>query len=76
MPVGRRSRVGDAIMLFDSPALAENLKKYDEDHRFQINSGFTVTIRGGDRDTNGSLTQAITTSILNSAAAAGYNPTL
>ena len=64
-------------MLLDSPTLATNLKDYDEDYRFALNRSFNITIKGGNRaaGNNSLLTAAISTSILNSAAAGGYNPT-
>ena len=36
----RRSRIGDVIYLLDSPALAEKLKPYPEDFKFQCGGGF------------------------------------
>ena len=48
-PAGKRSRVGDGILLFDSPALLEKLKPYDEDHKFQLSRNFNITLKGGQR---------------------------
>ena len=48
-PAGKRSRIGDCIMLFDSQELAEKLRPFPEDHRFQINPGFSLTLKGGIR---------------------------
>ena len=47
--LGQRSRVGDAILLFDSPELAAKLKIYDVEHRFLVSKGFSVTFRGYER---------------------------
>ena len=47
--IGQRSRIGDDILLFDSPELAEKLKGYDEDFRFTVSKGFNVTLKGGMR---------------------------
>ena len=46
---GMRSRIGDAILLFDSPELAEKLRPFPEDHKFFLNHGFSVTLNGGIR---------------------------
>ena len=35
-PIGRRSRMGDAIYLFASPAMEEKLKTFPDDHRFAM----------------------------------------
>ena len=51
-PVGRRSRVGDAIFLFDSPELANNLYPFQESHQFYFNNGFSVTLKGGGQNWN------------------------
>ena len=48
-PTGRRSRIGDGILLFDSPALADKLQHYDEDFRFQLSKSFSLTLKGGQR---------------------------
>ena len=76
MPPGKRSRINDVIMLFDSPTLAAKLKDYSEEHKFYLNTNFSITIKGGERGPNGSMASAITTSVLNSANASGYNPTV
>ena len=47
--IGQRSRIGDAIVLFDSAELAEKLRPYDEDYRFTVSKGFNVTLKGGVR---------------------------
>ena len=49
MPEGKRSRVGDRILLFDSPMLTAKLRPYDEDKQFFLNKGFSVTLKGGAR---------------------------
>ena len=46
---GTRSRVGDAILLFDSPELAEKLRPFPEDHKFFLSHGFSITLNGGIR---------------------------
>ena len=47
--ISQRSRIGDAIFLFDSPELAAKLKGYDEDFRFTVSRGFNITLKGGAR---------------------------
>ena len=47
--IGQRSRIGDAIVLFDSTELAEKLRPFDEDFRFTVSKGFSVTLKGGVR---------------------------
>ena len=65
-----RSRIGDRILLFDSPTLAEKLRPYPEDKKFMLNRGFSVTIKGGHR--GNSITDvfahAVTSNIIKSAA--------
>ena len=69
-PPGRRSRIGDAIFLFDSPELAEKLKDYDEDYRFAISNSANVTIKGGKRGNDGvSFAAALTSSVIGGASA-------
>ena len=36
-PPAKRSRIGDRILLFDSPALAEKLRPFPEDKKFYLN---------------------------------------
>ena len=43
----RRSRIGDIIYLLDSPSLADKLRAFPEDFKFQCGGGFTVTLKGG-----------------------------
>ena len=71
MEPGKRSRIGDRILLFDSPALAEKLKPYAEDHKFYLNKGFSITIKGGHRGNSivDVFSHAATSSIIKSAAA-------
>lgn len=47
--ISQRSRIGDAIFLFDSTELASKLKNFDEDFRFTVSRGFNVTLKGGAR---------------------------
>ena len=52
-PVGKRSRVGDGILLFDSPSLLEKLRPYDDDFLFQLSRNLNITLKGvqrGDSD--------------------------
>ena len=51
-PAGRRSRIGDGILLFDSPTLIDKLRPYDEDFRFQLSRSFNITLKGGQRGNN------------------------
>ena len=46
-PTGRRSRIGDGILLLDSPALLEKLRPYAEDFHFQLSRNFNITLKGG-----------------------------
>ena len=48
-PAGKRSRIGDIIILLDGPDLNERLKDFPEDFKFFVNDGFSVTLRGGAR---------------------------
>ena len=69
-PPGKRSRVGDAIFLFDSPELADKLKNYDEDHRFPISNSANVTIKGGRRGNDSvSFAAALTSSVIGGSTA-------
>ena len=69
-PQGRRSRIGDAIFLFDSPELAEKLKTYDEDHRFAISNSANVTIKGGKRGNDGpNFAAALMSSVIGGSSA-------
>ena len=69
-PAGKRSRIGDAILLFDSPELADKLKPFDKDKKFFYNSGFSVTLKGGERGTPSiNFAHALTSSVITSAAA-------
>ena len=69
-PKGKRSRVGDAIFLFDSPELAEKLRPFREDQQFYFYRGFSVTLKGGDRDGQlSNFSHATTSSIIQTSAA-------
>ena len=48
-PPGKRSRIGDVIVLLDGPDLNARLKDFPEDFKFFVNDGFSVTLRGGAR---------------------------
>ena len=48
-PKEKRSRIGDRILLFDSPTLSEKLRPYSDDKKFFLNKGFSVTLKGGVR---------------------------
>ena len=64
-----RSRIGDRILLFDSPSLAEKLRKYPEDKKFLLNRGFSVTIKGGHRGNSltDTFAHVVTSSVIKSA---------
>ena len=69
-PPGKRSRIGDAIFLFDSPELADKLKDFDEDHRFPISNSANVTVKGGRRGNDGvSFSAAVTSSVIGGSSA-------
>ena len=65
------------IILYDSPTLADKLKPYPEDYRFYLNKGFSISLRGGARgDTpDQGVSAALASTVMQSAAAGGYNPT-
>ena len=67
----RRSRIGDIIYLLDSPSLADKLRNYPEDFRFQCGGGFSVTLRGGIRGSQLStqFTKSFSSSVMMGAAA-------
>ena len=68
--LGQRSRVGDAILLFDSPELAKKLQPYDEEHRFTVSKGFNVTLKGGARGEGHQVFSAeMTSTVIGNAAA-------
>ena len=62
----RRSRIGDIIYLQDSPELAEKLRAFPEDFKFPCGGGFSVTLKGGIRDTqmNVQFTKAFSSSVM------------
>ena len=66
----KRSRIGDRILLFDSPSLAEKLRPFPEDKKFYLNRGFSVTIKGGHRGNAATDTFAhsVMSTIMKSAA--------
>ena len=69
-PPGKRSRIGDAIFLFDSPDLDDKLKDYDEDHRFPISNSANVTVKGGRRGNEGvSFAAGLTSSVIGGSSA-------
>ena len=67
----KRSRIGDRIMLFDSPTLAEKLRPFPEDKKFYLNHGFSVTLKGGHRGDSATdiFDHSVTSSVIKSAAA-------
>ena len=68
----RRSRIGDVIYLLDSPTLADKLRAYPEDYKFQCGGGFTVTLKGGIRgpqQLSAQFTQAFSSSVMMGSAA-------
>ena len=67
--LGQRSRIGDAILLFDSPELAAKLKNYDEEYRFTVSKGFNVTLKGGVRGSgHQEFTPEMTSKVITGAA--------
>ena len=70
-PPGRRSRIGDVILLLDGDELNERLANFPEDFKFYINDGFSVTLRGGIRgeDTGIQLSTQFRQSVILGAAA-------
>ena len=66
----KRSRIGDRILLFDSPSLAEKLRPFPEEKKFFLNRGFSVTIKGGHRGDSCTdiFAHAVTSSVIKSAA--------
>ena len=74
-PVGKRSRIGDAILLLDGEELNERLSKFPEDFKFFINDGFSVTLRGGIRgeDNGVQLSAQFRQSVFIGAAAEATN---
>ena len=67
----KHSRIGNIIYLLDSPALADKLRNYPEDFKFQCGGGFTVTLKGGIRDTQltAQFTKAFSSSVMLGATA-------
>ena len=67
----RRSRIGDVIYLLDSPSLADKLRAYPEDFKFQCGGGFTVTLKGGIRGSQltTQFTKSFASSVMLGAAA-------
>ena len=67
----RRSRIGNVIYLLDSPYLADKLRAYPEDFKFQCGGGFTVTLKGGIRGSqlNTQFTKAFSSSVMLGSAA-------
>ena len=76
-PPGKRSRIGDVILLLDGEELNERLSKFPEDFKFFINDGFSVTLRGGIRgeDTGVQLSAQFRQSVILGAAAEASNQT-
>ena len=70
-PPGKRSRIGDAILLLDGEELNERLANFPEEFKFFINDGFSVTLKGGFRgeDTGVRLSQQFRSSVIIGAAA-------
>ena len=70
-PPGKRSRIGDSILLLDGEELNERLASFPEDFRFFINDGFSVTLKGGFRgeDTGVQLSKQFRSSVIIGAAA-------
>ena len=70
-PPGKRSRIGDAILLLDGEELNERLANFHEEFKFFIYDGFSVTLKGGFRgeDTGVRLSQQFRSSVIIGAAA-------
>ena len=70
-PPGKRSRIGDTIVLLDGQALYDSLRDFPEDFKFFVNDGFSVTLRGGPRgsDTGVQLSSQFRQSVIVSSAA-------
>ena len=70
MDPSKRSRIGDRILLLDSPSLAEKLRPFPEDKKFFLNRGFSVTIKGGHRGNSvtDTFAHSVTSIIIKSAA--------
>ena len=66
----RRSRIGDVIYLLDSPTLADKLRAYPEEFKFQCGGGFTVTLKGGiwGSQLNAQFTKSFSSSVMMGAA--------
>ena len=82
-PPGKRSRVGDAIILLDGPDLLERVQQFPADFKFYLNDGFSITLQGGVRgdDSGVQLSAHFRQSVIMGsvaetakAAAAGVNP--
>ena len=71
----RRSRIGDRILLFDSPSLAEKLRPFPEDKKFFLNRGFSVTLKRGHRGDSETdiFAHSVTSSVIKSAAEEAMN---
>ena len=64
-----RSRIGDAIYVFESNELALKLKPYDEEHRFTVSKGFNVTLKGGARgETEDIFSDELKSNVVSAAA--------
>ena len=74
-PPGKRSRIGDSILLLDGEELNERIAQFPEDFKFFINDGFSVTLRGGIRgeDTGIQLSSQFRQSVIIGAAAEATN---
>ena len=74
---GKRSRIGDKIILLDSPDLADKLKTHSEDERFHLNHNFTISLKGGVRGNQAAPNfSAISRSVVMSATTSGFDPRL
>ena len=70
-PPGKRSRIGDTIVLLDGPDLLQRVQAFPEDFKFFLNEGFSVTLKGGVRgdDTGVQLSAQFRHSVIMSSAA-------
>ena len=68
---GRRSRIGDVILLLDGDEFYLKLRKYPEEFKFYLSQGFSVTLRGGIRgsDPTPNLSNQFASSVILDSAA-------
>ena len=74
-PSHRRSRIGDMILLLDGPQLYEKLRNEDENTRYFLSQGFSVTLKGGFRgpDATNSFAHSFASNVIVSNAEEAMN---